>query len=408
MVGTMASLNSMGDVRVRLMSEKERIELIKEIEDARGSRVITLFYGDRQIAGTSIADDALRPLYDHLLSVSKASSSNPEGERIDLILYTRGGVVETPWKMVTKIRQFCGEFTVTIPFRAYSAGTMIALGADKILMSPMSELGPIDPSLQTQPGAPGSPFLLPDPGVEDVAAYLTFLTNRAGISDQAPLAETVKALAEHLTPTLLGRLERTYSHIRLVARKLLSLVRPPYSEASIDAISEALTEKMYAHGHGIGVAEAAELGLRAERMEASLDSLVWQLYLDYEGALKLDTNTDPDGYFPDDATNLYEEPDAAGVFMESREISHQFCGKVWLQRIRQIPSPLNLNINMPLNLPPSIQPQNLQEELQQIIQQMLQQAGPELQRMVEEEIARQAPVQGLRGGWSGGVWKQTR
>ena len=274
--------------------------------------------------------------------------------------------------MVTKIRQFSSEFTVTIPFRAYSAGTMIALGADKILLSPMSELGPIDPSLQAQPGALGSPFLLPDPGVEDVAAYVTFLTRRVGISDQAPLAETVKVLAEHLTPTLLGRLERTYSHIRLVARKLLSLARPPYSEASIDAISEALTEKMYAHGHGIGIDEASELGLRAERMDPSLDSLVWQLYLDYETALKLDTTDDPEGYFPDDATNSYQEPDAVGVFMESRDISYQFCGKIWLQRIRQMPSPLNLNINMPLNLPASTQPQDIPEELQQVIQQMLQ------------------------------------
>ena len=391
-----------------LMSEPERVELIREIEKARGSRVIALFYGDRPIAGTSIADDALRPLYDHLLSIQGASSEGSERRKIDLVLYTRGGAVETPWKMVTKIRQFSSEFTVTIPFRAYSAGTMIALGADKILMSPMSEMGPIDPSLQTQPGALGNPFLIPDPGVEDVAAYVTFLTRRAGISDQAPLAETIKVLAEHLTPTLLGRLERTYSHIRLVARKLLSLASPPYHEASIDAISEALTEKMYAHGHGIGVDEAAELGLRAERMDSSLESLVWQLYLNYEAALKLDATADPEGYFRDDATNSYEESDAVGVFMESREVSHQFCGKIQLQRIRQIPSPLNLNINMPLSLPPSIQPENIPAELQQVIQQMLQQALPELQRMVESEIARQAPVQGLQAKWIGGGWKQVR
>ncbi len=390
------------------MPEMERVELIRGIEKARGARVITLFYGDRQIAGTSIADDALRPLYDHLLSIAEDSSSNGKPQKIDLILYTRGGAVETPWKIVTKIRQFSSELAVTIPFRAYSAGTMIALGADKILMSPMSELGPIDPSLQIQPGALGNPFLIPDPGVEDVAAYVTFLTRRAGISDQAPLAETVKVLAEHLTPTLLGRLERTYSHIRLVARKLLSLVNPPYPEASIDAISEALTEKMYAHGHGIGVNEAAELGLRAERMEPSLESLVWQLYLDYEAALKLGTTADPEGYFPDNATNFYEESDAVGVFMESRDASHQFCGKIQLQRIRQAPNPLNLNISMPLNLPASIQPQDIPAELQQVIQRMLEQALPELQRMVESEIARQAPAQGSHARWIGGVWRQVR
>ena len=56
-----------------------------------------------------------------------------------------------------------------------------------------------------------------------MAAYITFLQQRAGITDQNALAETVKVLSEHLTPTLVGRMERIYSHIRLVARKFLSL-----------------------------------------------------------------------------------------------------------------------------------------------------------------------------------------
>ena len=46
------------------------------------------------------------------------------------------------WKLVTKIRQFCDNFAVIIPWKAYSAGTMICLGADEIVMSPMSELWP--------------------------------------------------------------------------------------------------------------------------------------------------------------------------------------------------------------------------------------------------------------------------
>ena len=383
------------------MSDDKRIELIREIEKIRGSRVIALFYGDRPVAPTNIADDCLRPLYEHLLDISEAAPC------IDLIFYTRGGAVETPWKMVTKIRQFCDDFNVIIPHRAHSAGTMVVLGADKILMSPMSELGPIDPSLQVQPGAQ-SPVLIQDPGVEDVAAYLTFLTDRAGISDQHALAETVKPLAEHLTPTLLGRLERTYSHIRLVARKLLSLPKPQYSEAAMDAISEALTEKMYAHGHGIGVDEARGLGLKVEKMDASLDSLTWQLYLEYQDALKLETMSDPNGYFPDDTTDVYEEEHAVGVFMESRNLSHEFSGRIRLQRLRQIPSPLNLNLNMPLNLPASINPQDLPAAVQQALQQLLQQAPAQLQQLIQAEIARQAPVKGIAGGWVGGVWKRTR
>lgn len=383
------------------MGYVERQELIRQIEQARGSRIISLVTGDRAIALTQIADDCLKPLYYQLVSIR-------EGERpqkIDLFLETRGGLVETPWKLVNKIRQFCDSFSVIVPWKAYSAGTMICLGADEILMSPMSELGPIDPWLQIQ-GQQSARFMIPDLGVEDVAAYITFLRSRAGITDQAALAETVKVLSEHLTPTLLGRMERIYSHIRLVARKLLSLSKPPISEAIVSNIIEALVQKMFAHGHGIGLAEAKSMGLNAIQMDRATEELSWQLYLDYEQALNLGANPDPRTYFPDDVTNLHVERDAIGALLESTAASYAFQGDIRLERIRKLPPQLNLNLNFPFALPTGTQPQQLQPAIQQLIQQVIQQAGQQLERMIREEIAKQAPVEGIQHGWLGAQWKK--
>jgi ATP-dependent protease ClpP protease subunit len=103
------------------MSYQERQGLIRQIETLRESRVITLVTGDRNIAQTQIADDCLKPLYDLLVGIRDSGCPN----KIDLFLETRGGSVETPWKLVNKIRQFCNRFTVIIPWKAYSAGTMI-------------------------------------------------------------------------------------------------------------------------------------------------------------------------------------------------------------------------------------------------------------------------------------------
>ncbi len=315
--------------------------------------------------------------------------------------------METPWKIVTKIRQFCQQFNVIIPYRAHSGGTMIAIGADTILMSPMSELGPIDPFVQIglQPGKP-VPFLLPDIGVEDVAAYISFLKERVGITDQDALANNVKSLAEHMTPTLLGRMERIYSHIRVVARKLLALCKPPLAEATITAIIEALTEKMYAHGHGISIDEAQLVGLRAEAMPPDVEKAVWDLYLDYENALALNANPDPYSYFLDDATNIYQETGALGVLMESAGLAHAFSGTIRIERVRKMPPQLNINLNFPLNLPPSVDPQKLPQQIQAIIQQMLQQPAQQLQGMIQAEIARQAPTEAVGVRWVGGTWRQ--
>lgn len=383
------------------MAYEDRQKLIAEIEKLRESRVIALVTGDRLVAPTQIADDALRPLYEHL---RKIRSEGP-AKTIDLLLYTRGGPVETPWKLVSKIRQFCEKFAVMVPYRAHSAGTMIAMGADEIIMSSMAELGPIDPFLQVQPsGEKPTPFLIPDLGVEDMTAYISFLRQRAGITDQGALAETMKVLAEHLTPTLLGRMERIYSHIRLVARKLLALTQPPMPDSAVSAIVEALTEKMFAHGHGIGVAEAQSIGLNAKEMDGDLDRLVWDLYLDYESTLSLDTNPDPRTYFPDDDTNVYFERDATGVCVESLGLLHVFKGDIRFERVRKMPGQLTINLNFPINLPPTVSPQQLPQQLQAAIQQILQQATQQLHNMVQQEVARQAPVERIGHGWFGGTW----
>jgi len=69
-------------------------DLIKKIQSMRSSKVIVFFTGDRQLAGARIAKDAVRPLYDHLLSVGKNA-------KIDLVLYSRGGDVSIPWRIVS-------------------------------------------------------------------------------------------------------------------------------------------------------------------------------------------------------------------------------------------------------------------------------------------------------------------
>jgi hypothetical protein len=122
--------------------------------------------------------------------------------------------------------------------------------------------------------------------------------------------------------------------------------------------------------------------------------------------MKLLTTADRSAYFTNDSQNVYEENDVPGVFMESCDMRYAFRGKVRIERIRRIPSPLNVNLSLPLNLPPSVNPQNLPQSVQQLLQQMVQQGGSQLQPLIEAEIARQSPVQGINARWVGGVWRR--
>lgn len=63
---------------------------------------------------------------------------------ISLLLHSPGGDGTAVEKIITLCRAQCKTLRVIIPNRAKSAATMIALGADEIVMGYPSELGPID------------------------------------------------------------------------------------------------------------------------------------------------------------------------------------------------------------------------------------------------------------------------
>ena len=70
--------------------------------------------------------------------------ANPNAD-MHLLLNSPGGEGETAIRLVRAAQARCSELTVIIPDQAKSAATLLALGANHILMSPMSDLGPIDP-----------------------------------------------------------------------------------------------------------------------------------------------------------------------------------------------------------------------------------------------------------------------
>lgn len=64
-----------------------------------------------------------------------------------LILHTPGGSVEAAQTIVDYLRSKYARIDVVIPTYAMSAGTMIALACDRIIMGRQSQLGPTDPQL---------------------------------------------------------------------------------------------------------------------------------------------------------------------------------------------------------------------------------------------------------------------
>ena len=67
---------------------------------------------------------------------------------IDLILDTLGGSLDSAFKTVHFLSRFTKRLRVFVPRRAKSAGTLIAIGASELYMSPFAELGPLDTQIR--------------------------------------------------------------------------------------------------------------------------------------------------------------------------------------------------------------------------------------------------------------------
>jgi hypothetical protein len=379
-------------------SRENRLALIRAIQEARDSHVIAYFAGDRQGAAGQIGEDAVRPMYDHVRALGFKGVP-----RIDLFLYSRGGSIEAPWRIISMLREYCQELNVLIPYRAYSAATLIALGADHIVMGKKGELGPIDPLL-TKFERGERTVTQEEMSVEDVMSFVSFLKERVGIEDGAALASSMNILAEKLNPWLLGAIYRAHSHIRLIARKLLTCQQNPPDEQHLDSIVDSLAERLYFHGHDIARSEAKEMGLPIVEPDEELENKIWQLFEAYEALMRLRFPIDPRTVIPPGQDEYFERVILACI--ESEAQLSVFRGDLRLRYVRQMSANLNLNLNLNVQLPPGLRLERLPEAARVAIQQMFQQLEAQIATLVQIQVQRQAPIQGTEGGLFNAFWQE--
>lgn len=274
-----------GDEGIRYnghMGYQQRLDLITQLQKLRESTVLCLLTSLRPNVPTVISEDCLRAMYDHLLRLPKRPI-----EKLDLFLCSNGGVGTVSWRMVAVLREFAKKVNVLIPYRAYSAATMIALGADEIIMHPFGELGPIDPTVSNDFNPVEGNRRL-GISVEDVTAYVGFIKNTVGITHEDELIKAIEVLAQKVHPLALGNVERFLSQSRMIARKILRTHMKEDEEHIINEIVENMASKLYFHGHAINRKEALnDLHLKVTTdLTPTLEKAMWDLYLDFEDEFK--------------------------------------------------------------------------------------------------------------------------
>ncbi len=301
----------------------DKKSLIQQIEGLRQSRVITYLTSDRQgPINARVAMDIIPVISKQLQTIGKT-------QNIDLFLYSAGGDTMVPWRLVSMAREYCDKFSVLVPYKAHSAATMIALGADEIVMSDLSELSPIDPSTANvfNPTDPANPQNKIPISVEDVMAYFDLAKNKFGIKNDEQLAAIFNKFVEsnpQIHPLALGNVNRIHNLIRMLAKRLLKSHKMPMKEEEIEKAVDYFTEKLYSHQYFIGRKEAKEdLGVKTVQYADSLLSKVMtDLYEEYKKEMDLGTLWNPENELGLNA--MQNKKDYKIAFIESWQLSNRF------------------------------------------------------------------------------------
>ena len=216
-------------IKQRLL-ENSRQRLLARLERQRKSRVILLVH--RQETMSLLGFPLMRyiDINDSEDVIRACVMTDPEVP-LDLVLHTPGGLVLAATQIARAIRERKGKVTVFVPHYAMSGGTLIALAADEIVMSPHAVLGPVDPQLGQYP-----------------AASLLRAVSRK------PVAEV-----DDQTLILADVAEKALVQVRESARELLT--RSQTSEKA-NELSELLSTGTWTHDFPITLDVARRLGLK--------------------------------------------------------------------------------------------------------------------------------------------------
>lgn len=216
---------------------------------------------------------------DDIIGFADLLHNIPIGSDLDLLLHTGGGDIDAAEKIISLVRKRVGEgkLRIIIPDFSKSAGTLMALGADSLIMSDTSELGPIDPQIVLADGD-GNRIRY------SVQNYLDAYVTHSATLAMSPTNVPAQIMLSKLDPGRVKLFESVRDRARNIAQNQLKrgMFRDGTGNYTKTAAALLDTTRWLTHGQMISWEDAAddEIGLTVEYLEPTTEEWqeYWQLY----------------------------------------------------------------------------------------------------------------------------------
>jgi hypothetical protein len=269
------------------MDLASRIERYLAIEEYRNRPLVVYATSTRSGVPAQMAGDAVREFIDQIDTIESS-------DQIDILIHSTGGDALAAWKLMSVLRERFSYVSVLVPHSAFSAATLFALGADEIVMHPHASLGPIDPQIRIKL-SDAEPRLF---SFEDLGAFLRFLSDEVGITEQIHTSAVMDKLFTVVDPVNIGGAKRASELSTSVGERLLLMhLNKPEEKQRAHQVAENLNKSFFSHGDAVSRTRAKELDLKIAEADEDLHGLIWDAYLGLEAYMELRTPFKPLEHF---------------------------------------------------------------------------------------------------------------
>ena len=259
-------------------TKRKTLNTISAVEKAIESRISELGENcgnDVQCYPLLLADeDITSTTVDHVFDeLQEKYGAAPDNGSLVVVVESGGGDIDAAYNLALLFRRYgSDDLTFIVPRWAKSAATLLVCGGDRVMMTPVAELGPLDPQItQMNPLEQRLERFSP----LHIESTLELIRNE--------FAKGNKALAEGLLqrlqfPITLGSFKKSLEVGKQYAEKLLASRMLKDNPEKAKEVAHRLTEGYADHGFCINVDEATSLGLVAETLSANQLELVWSIH----------------------------------------------------------------------------------------------------------------------------------
>lgn len=277
---------------------------LERIEELSGAPLITYWHSwNGSVSGSDVV-----ALYHLLKKVGRV-------KRAQIFIKSDGGSVEAAMRIVHLLRQYVENIDAILLSDCASAATIIALGADRIFMSPLAYITPIDTSLQHK--------LSPIDSISNDRASVSNDELHRIVRIWQDFAKDhhvhpYQEIFKYVHPLVVGASDRSISLATKICEEVLSY-HLSNKEFRTD-ISRKLNSSYPSHSYPITAREAQELGLNVFPLDEEMEDLFKDMDHNYaDMAQKAVTDVNEFAHHNNEIINIIEVRDFQVFYQNDKD-----------------------------------------------------------------------------------------